>query len=210
MTSSLVSGPVVIGNNGRPDRLSSRESKRRKKRKSRAHSQAQSRAHPQAQWKSEAQQRSYSDKLLHALARARLRGNAAVREAADRALAAAAKGKTRWSRAILMSRRLRVKFRKKQNKRRQGVAIAGSGRWPKKSRVSVMGLKRRTSSAVQRKVKFLGQLVPGCRKEPLPVILEEASDYIAALEMQVRAMTTLAQLLSGPGSSSGSLQPPRQ
>ncbi|XP_010558934.1 PREDICTED: transcription factor bHLH148-like [Tarenaya hassleriana] len=51
--------------------------------------------------------------------------------------------------------------------------------------------------AVQRKARVLGKLVPGCRKQPLPVILEEATDYIQALEMQIRAMSTLAELLSG-------------
>lgn len=51
---------------------------------------------------------------------------------------------------------------------------------------------------------MLGRLVPGCQKEALPVILEEATDYIAALEMQVRAMSALAELLSV---SSGQSQP---
>lgn len=56
--------------------------------------------------------------------------------------------------------------------------------------------------AVQSKARFLGRLVPGCRKEPLPVILEEAGDYIEALEMQIRAMTALTELLSRSGTIS--------
>ncbi|CAA6662212.1 unnamed protein product [Spirodela intermedia] len=52
-----------------------------------------------------------------------------------------------------------------------------------------------------RKVKVLARLVPGCRKLPIPLLLEEASDYIAALEMQIRAMNTLAKVLSSVGSS---------
>lgn len=208
MTSSLVPTQVT-GNDARSDR--SRESKRRKKRKVRAHSQAQSSANPRVQWKSEAQQRSYSSKLLQALAHGRPRGGGAVREAADRTLAAAAKGRSRWSRAILTSRRLKLKFRKQLKKRRQGAAVplTASGRSPRKARVSGLRLKGRTLPAVQRKVRALGRLVPGCRKEPLPVILEEASDYIAALEMQVRAMTALAQLLSGASSSSVPAAPPQ-
>jgi hypothetical protein len=63
-------------------------------------------------------------------------------------------------------------------------------------------LKGKSLPAVQRKVRVLGRLVPGCRKQPLPVILDEATDYIAALEMQVRAMSALADRLSGAGSSS--------
>lgn len=174
-----------------------------KKRKVWAHPLAQPRAHHQPQWKSEAQQRAYSSKLLQALARARPRGGGAVREAADRALASAAKCRSRWSRAILTTRRLRVKFRKQQNKRRQGAAAATvNGGPPRKATRSVLRLKGRTLPAEQQKVRVLGRLVPGCRKEPLPVILEEASDYIAALEMQVRAMTALAQMLSCAGSSS--------
>nr|KJB12678.1 hypothetical protein B456_002G030700 [Gossypium raimondii] len=123
------------------------------------------------------------------------RGGRAVREATDKALAITAKGKTRWSRAILTGR-LKLMFRKRKSSR------------SKKPRVNVSKLKARSIPNVLRKVKALGRLVPGCRKEPLPVILEEATDYIAALEMQVRAMTTLAELLSGSAASSSSVPPP--
>nr|POE84477.1 transcription factor [Quercus suber] len=53
-------------------------------------------------------------------------------------------------------------------------------------------------------VYILSRLIPGSRKQPLPVIIEIATDYIAAHEMQVRAMTTLANLLCGSSSSSAS------
>lgn len=115
----------------------------------------------------------------------------------------AAKGRTRWSRAILTNR-LKLKFMK--NRRPREAAAAAAVSRSKKPRVSVLRLRCKNKPAVQRKARVLGRLVPGCRKEPLPVILEEATDYIAALEMQIRAMSALAELLSisGSGSSSSS------
>lgn len=113
-----------------------------------------------------------------------------------------AKGRTRWSRAILTNR-LKVKFLKSK---RQRVRVTGNNRLEKKPKVSVLRLKAKNLPAVQRKVKVLGRLVPGCRKEAFPVILEEVTDYIAALEMQIRAMSDLTELLSGAGSSSSSAQ----
>lgn len=73
----------------------------------------------------------------------------------------------------------------------------------KKPKVSILKLKSKNLPAVQRKAKVLGRLVPGCRKEAFPVVLEETADYIVALEMQIRAMAAIADLLSGGGSSSG-------
>ncbi|TYI07150.1 hypothetical protein E1A91_A10G191200v1 [Gossypium mustelinum] len=202
---SMVTNPVTNANSDR--------SKRKKKKSMIMEDNHQS----YARWKSEAQQQIYSSKLLQALSQVSLntssssapRGGRAVREAADRALAVAAKGRTRWSRAILTSR-LKLKFRKQKRQRGAAVAaVTGSSR-SKKPRFSVSKLKSKSLPAVQRKVKVLGRLVPGCRKQPLPIILEEATDYIAALEMQVRAMTTLAELLSGSGAaSSGSALPPQ-
>ncbi|KAJ9154620.1 hypothetical protein P3X46_027939 [Hevea brasiliensis] len=206
MASALISNHPVTNSN-------SDRSKRKKKKKSQAQSQeSQNQGH--AKWKTEAQRQIYCSKLIQALSQVRLnpsspsapRQGRAVREAADRALAVSAKGRTRWSRAILTSR-IKLKFRK-QHKRQRVVAAAtasmatGTSR-SKKPRVSVLRLKGKSLPAVQRKVRLLGRLVPGCRKQPLPVILEEATDYIAALEMQVRAMSALAELLSGSSSSSG-------
>ncbi|KDP27940.1 hypothetical protein JCGZ_19020 [Jatropha curcas] len=207
MASTLISNQPVTNPN-------SDRSKRKKKKKSQAQSKEnQNQGH--AKWKTEAQQQFYSNKLLQALSQVRLspsspsapRQGRAVREAADRALAVAAKGRTRWSRAILTSR-IKLKFRKQHKRQRVAettVSATGTGgSRSKKPRVSVLRLKGKSLPAVQRKVRVLGRLVPGCRKQPLPVILEEATDYIAALEMQVRVMNAVAELLSGSSSSSGS------
>ncbi|XP_073135234.1 transcription factor bHLH148-like [Henckelia pumila] len=169
------------------------------------------------QWKSDAQHQIYTSKLLQALRQVR-QNNASspqksasrrVHEAADRVLAATAKGRSRWSRAMLVSR-LKLKFMKKNNiaKRQQSVMTAittgNSSRPLKKSKVSILRLKSKSLPAVQRKTRILGRLVPGCRKQPLQVVLEEATDYIPALEMQVRVMSALAELLSVSSSSSSS------
>jgi len=190
--SSMITNPTTASTER------SRDLKRRKKKK------AQEREdEKQPKWKSQAQQQIYSSKLRQALARVNL-GSAppkgkAVREAADRVLAVTAKGRTRWSQAILTNR-LKLKFTKHK---RQRVATTPPSR-SKKARVSVHRLKGKSGASVQRKVRFLGRLVPGCRKEPLPVVLEEAIDYIPALEMQVRAMNALFNLLSAASSSSSS------
>lgn len=156
-------------------------------------------ANAQVRWRSDKEQRIYSTKLVEALRQVQVRqgsssssspaGGRSVKEAADRVLAVAAKGATRWSRAILTSR---LRLSKRLQKRRK-ARVTGDNR----SKTTDVCRDRRRVPAVQRKVKVLSRLVPGCRKAPLPNLLEETSDYIAALEMQVRAMTALTQLLSG-------------
>ncbi|KAH6769561.1 sequence-specific DNA binding transcription factor [Perilla frutescens var. hirtella] len=211
MMSSLVSLNPAVN--------SDRSSIRRKKRKKiNHHAQLQPEnleSNSPVQWKSDAQQQIYSSKLLHALQQVRLSSSAAaeprrVRDAAYGVLAATARGRSRWSRAILTNR-LKLKFMKKNNiaKRQRKVmtVIAAGSRSQKKSKVNVLRLKSKCLPAFQRKARVLSRLVPGCRKQPLPVVLDEATDYIAALEMQVRAMSALAELLSVSGpSSSGSAQ----
>ncbi|KAE8010351.1 hypothetical protein FH972_006726 [Carpinus fangiana] len=164
----------------------------------------------ETRWRSEREQRIYSTKLFEALRQVRrnsspafkVSGGLQVREAADRVLAVSAKGRTRWSRAILTSRLgLRLGCNNKHKKAKAGK-VTGSNRLKRPA-------KKRHLPAVQRKAKVLSRLVPGCRKVSFPNLLEEASDYIAALEMQVRAMTALTELLTGSpvdrlGSSPGS------
>ncbi|CAI9118901.1 OLC1v1020528C1 [Oldenlandia corymbosa var. corymbosa] len=210
----------TVTNNNNSDRSISRRKKKKKNLNSvRDRPDHAAPAAVSTPWKSDTQQQVYSSKLLQALRQVRSaspkRGRA-VREAADRVLAVAAKGRTRWSRAILTNK-VKLKFMKKagsrmmrQNRAAEGTTTVitttsssgGGSRWQKKKpRVSVLRLKSKGLPAFQRKARVLGRLVPGCRKQPLPVILEEATDYIAALEMQVRAMSALADLLSGASSS---------
>lgn len=145
-----------------------------------------------SRWKNPKNQSSYSSKLLEALSRVRLSNPApkgrTVREAADRALAIAARGRSRWSRAILSRRSLGIKCRRRN---------------PDKSDPPKLPVKRTASDSgsgsgvLEQKARVLGRLVPGCRKLEFPKLLEETTDYIMALEMQVRAMGALVQILSG-------------
>ncbi|CAK9154372.1 unnamed protein product [Ilex paraguariensis] len=161
----------------------------------------------QTQWKSPFEQQIYSTKLIEALRRVRRNPNSpafspfttrAVRETADQVLAVTAKGRTRWSRAIITAR-LRFKLNQKSKNHKKLGKLAGDV-WSKKRLV------KKRLPPLQRKVKVLRRLIPGCRKLSFPILLEEATDYIAALEMQVRAMTTLAGLRTG--SAAGSLAAP--
>ncbi|CAI0446541.1 unnamed protein product [Linum tenue] len=144
-------------------------------------------------WRTEAEHRIYSTKLLEALRSSRRSSSSAsasgtlVRDAADRVLAAAARGSTRWSRAILASRRRLTRVRKVRRARVIGEARSTDRR------------KQKPPPAVEKRIRTLSRLVPGCRKAPLPNLLEEVGDYIAALEMQVKAMAALAEILAPGG-----------
>ncbi|CAI9769332.1 unnamed protein product [Fraxinus pennsylvanica] len=72
----------------------------------------------------------------------------------------------------------------------EGLAGAGSKKLAVKKKLP----------PVQSKLRVLGRLVPGCRKLALPNLLEETTDYIEALQMQVNAMTFLTGLLTSGGS----------
>ncbi|KAM7280378.1 hypothetical protein ACFE04_007512 [Oxalis oulophora] len=121
-----------------------------------------------SRWKSDKQQQIYSSKLLQAWNQIRTSSHRhpprrAVREAADTALAVAAKGRTLWSRAILTNR-LKIKFRKQTSSRIQRlkkskspsstaaiVTGSSSSRSTRRTRVSVLRLKKKSLPAVQRK-----------------------------------------------------------
>ncbi|KAK9920001.1 hypothetical protein M0R45_028569 [Rubus argutus] len=127
-------------------------------------------ANTQVRWRSDKEQRIYSTKLVEALRQVQVRqgSSSSSSPAGGRSVKEAAD-------------------------RVLAVAAKGATRWSRAILTKTGG----GIPAVQRKVKVLSRLVPGCRKAPLPNLLEETSDYIAALEMQVRAMTALTQLLSG-------------
>ncbi|GLT38532.1 hypothetical protein SLA2020_127760 [Shorea laevis] len=148
-------------------------------------------------WRTEREQQIYSSKLGEALRRSRRSGRE-VRETADRLLAVSARGATRWSRAILSSQRGGAKLRKHKKAR-----VTGNGRLKKLAGIKTV--KNRRLPAVERKMKVLSRLVPGCRKLSPSNLLEEVSDYVPALEMQVRAMTALAEIIAGGG---GGVAPP--
>ncbi|KAE9589554.1 putative myc-type, basic helix-loop-helix (bHLH) domain-containing protein [Lupinus albus] len=143
-------------------------------------------------WSSQSQQQIYSSNLVQALRRSPPSPAARhVRDTADRILARAAKGRTRWSRAILASPRWKL-----QRNKLKKVKKASNGL--KKTGITGGDRKRkRRLPAVEKKARVLSRLVPGCKKVSFQNLLEEVSDYISALEMQVRAMTALTQLLDG-------------
>ncbi|KAJ4892972.1 Transcription factor bHLH150 [Raphanus sativus] len=138
-------------------------------------------SHISQRWTGMAAQKVYSLKLYDALQRTPR--STTVRDTADKVLAATARGTTRWSRAILVSRLGRSQRRHKNTKPASAVQRGG-------------GMRRRKLSVAGNRVRVLGGLVPGCGRTALPELLDETADYIAALEMQVRAMTALSKILS--------------
>lgn len=169
---------IVIKNNNQPEN---------RKNKSQADSTA---------WKSASDHKIYASKLVDAL-RTRTSGST-VRETADRVLALSAKGRSRWSRAIITNRlKLQMKMIKHKNKRKN-TKVAATKR--SKNLIRTPPVKKRLL-AVQEKARDLSRLVPGCRKITFPNLLDEVSDYIAALEMQVRAMSALTGLLTSSDQS---------
>ncbi|KAK8543040.1 hypothetical protein V6N13_136416 [Hibiscus sabdariffa] len=153
-------------------------------------------------WRTGREQQIYSSKLIEALRRHSPRTSSSangndVRNTAYRVLAVSAKGTTRWSRAILISR-LSAKVRK----HKKSKVISAN----RKSRKPASNREKRKLPVVERKLMALGRLVPGCQKISFSNLLEETSDYIAALEMQVRAMTAITGFLAV--ANDGGAQPP--
>ncbi|KAJ3699738.1 hypothetical protein LUZ61_003443 [Rhynchospora tenuis] len=153
----------------------------------------------QSTWRTDKEHRLYSSKLLEALRRVRSGSGSprtdpprsrAVREAADRALAISARGRTRWSRAILSSRSIKLKSN------RIRVPCPARPKRTELERIQSADQEKKKSVVLQSKAKVLGRLVPGCKKLSFPTLLDEASDYIKALEMQVKAMSALTEILS--------------
>lgn len=168
----------------------------------------------QTKWRTVSQERIYGQRLLDAIKStknssqpAKLAPSRAIKEAADSALALTAKGQTRWSRAIL-SRRRRLN-RKLSIKAGSKIRRCSGRRWVGKSdpvrtqaKKKKMEGEEEEGEKVGDRLRVLSRLVPGCRKLSTPTLLEEAADYVAALEMQVKAMRALADLLSSTSISS--------
>ncbi|CAA2997836.1 transcription factor bHLH149-like [Olea europaea subsp. europaea] len=151
-----------------------------------------------SRWRTEAEAKNYSIKLVKALRRIRRRDSSSsgsIHESADRVLAVSAKGRTRWSRAIL-TKRLRVRLNQ-INKKHKKAKVSSDNRLKKP-------VAKNKPPSLQRKVRSLGRLVPGCRSLSFPNLLEETTDYIEALKMQVQAMTLLTELLAGHDTLAGS------
>jgi len=60
---------------------------------------------------------------------------------------------------------------------------------------------RKSLPTVQKKACILRKLILGCRKVSFPKLLEEVSDYISVLKMQVQAMKALVDVLATSASS---------
>ncbi|KAF8683916.1 hypothetical protein HU200_044863 [Digitaria exilis] len=163
-----------------------------------------------SKWRTRREHEIYSSKLLEAIRLVRAGSSSssgsgatrgrAVREAADRALAVAARGRTHWSRAILASRRRR--FQAVRRARLRAPATPPS----RHNAAASAAATGQGSSAppLAEKARMLGWLVPGCRRLSFPTLLEETTDYIEALQMQVRTMAALAEALSAISANSSS------
>ena len=150
-------------------------------------------------WRTQRDQQIYSSKLIQALRRSRRTSSSAsakeVHETADTILAVSAKATTRWSRAILTTL---LSSGAKMRKHKKAKVTAN-----RRLRKPEINREKRKLPVVERKLKVLGSLVPGCRKLSFSNLLEETSDYIAALEMQVRAMTAITEFLASGDSGGG-------
>ncbi|CAN6325416.1 unnamed protein product [Urochloa humidicola] len=196
------------------------EERGRKRKRASAAAAAEADAQP-SKWRKRREHEIYSSKLLEAIRLVRAGPSAAasaaagpprgraVREAADRALAVAARGRTHWSRAILASSHRR----RLQSVRRARLRAPAS---PSSRHDAATSASASTSAAghgsgtppLARKARVLGRLVPGCRKLSFPTLLEETTDYIEALQMQVRVMTALAEALSAISATNSSSSSP--
>lgn len=182
----------------------SADSKRKKRRKIDGHNRFDDLTNCRTKWRTDSERQIYSVKFLEALRRTSGNPNSPaisnstgrgriVRETADRILASSARGRTRWSRAIL-SNRLSLKLINKRHKKVKAPAEIKPKKTDAKRRLPLPPL-----PPLRRKAQILGKLVPGCHNLSLPNLLEETTDYIAALEMQVRALSTLAGILTAAG-----------
>ncbi|KAG6538773.1 transcription factor bHLH150-like [Zingiber officinale] len=156
---------------------------------------------PVNRWRNSSKERAYRRRLVEVLcsaaANSRSSGPCSIKEAADSALATTAHGRSRWSRAILFARRCRG-----SGSSRKLLAKAGGTRC---RLTSAPPPPTKKGNKLGHRLRALGRLVPGCRKLPALTLLEEAADYLAALEMQAKALRDLTDVLSA--AESGGVPP---
>ncbi|KAL6883627.1 hypothetical protein ACP4OV_011041 [Aristida adscensionis] len=140
-------------------------------------------ATPQTMWRTGTLHKIYGEHLLDALLVMVAVGATqawAVKQVADFALALTARGQTRWSRAIQLAGGA------VDTKANAAATAASSAGRPRSIKVKV-----------KLQLCVLRRLVPGCRKlSNNAALLEETADYVAALEMQVKTMRALADVLA--------------
>ncbi|XP_074560340.1 transcription factor bHLH148-like, partial [Curcuma longa] len=143
---------------------------------------------PVNRWRNSSKESAYRRRLVEVLRSAALNarssGPCSIKEEVDSALAMTAHGRSRWSRAILFARRCRG---------RKLLAKAGGTR---RRVTSAPPLSTKKGNKLGHQLRALGRLVPGCRKLPALILLEEAADYLAALDMQAKALRELTDVLS--------------
>lgn len=128
------------------------------------------------------------ERTTRGLARSR-----AVKLAADMSLAMAARGRTAWSRAILRKYLFRPKKSRCQRRSviKSGWASANNSKRCKTTFPGKKSVRRLFRVTVASRMQSLMELIPGSRHLDTLFFLEEVTDYIVALKMQVEAMQAL-------------------
>ncbi|KAK8915938.1 Transcription factor bHLH149 [Platanthera zijinensis] len=167
------------------------------------------RSPPESKWRSGSQQLIYGRRLFDALRAARSGGGRSaissrdIKNAADSALALTAQAQTRWSRALLFGccsrRKVLLKAAGKIRRRRPPRPARKFGGNASPEPTPMLKGKKVTD-----RLCVLSRIVPGCQKLSAPCLLEEAADYVAALELQVKTMRALADALCASSLSSPS------